>query len=213
MTAPTIKAIETHFANYRFRSRLEARWAVFFSALGLQWEYEPEGFVLADGTPYLPDFRVTSPQGMVTWYEVKPKGGAEGSKMEAFKESHRSDSSPIGCDPDPRNEDYRPLSFVTLEGDPWDVWETMRPCPRCGTFLDAGEIREWDGSLYAGCWPCDVDTPGGGYWPLEPGIVTPVHPHKGLVIVDPEDAIEYKERVEAACTRARSARFEHGERG
>lgn len=51
-----IKAIETRYKGYRFRSRLEARWAVFFDALGLDWEYEPEGYVLPDGTKYLPDF-------------------------------------------------------------------------------------------------------------------------------------------------------------
>lgn len=30
-----MKAIETRYKGYRFRSRLEARWAVFFDALGL----------------------------------------------------------------------------------------------------------------------------------------------------------------------------------
>lgn len=51
-----IKAIETVYKGYRFRSRLEARWAVFFDALGLEWEYEKEGYELPDGTRYLPDF-------------------------------------------------------------------------------------------------------------------------------------------------------------
>lgn len=54
-----MKAIETVYRGYRFRSRLEARWAVFFDALGLKWEYEPEGYVLPDGSGYLPDFRFT----------------------------------------------------------------------------------------------------------------------------------------------------------
>lgn len=30
--------------GYRFRSRLEARWAVFFNNIGLEYEYEMEGF-------------------------------------------------------------------------------------------------------------------------------------------------------------------------
>jgi len=51
-----IKAIETKYKGYRFRSRLEARWAVFFDALGIAWEYEPEGYDLGDGVWYLPDF-------------------------------------------------------------------------------------------------------------------------------------------------------------
>lgn len=51
-----IQAIETVYKGYRFRSRLEARWAVFFDAMGVKWEYEPEGYVFDDGTKYLPDF-------------------------------------------------------------------------------------------------------------------------------------------------------------
>lgn len=51
-----MKAIETEYKGYRFRSRLEARWAVFFDACNVKWEYEPEGFDLGDGLYYLPDF-------------------------------------------------------------------------------------------------------------------------------------------------------------
>lgn len=65
----SIKAIETVYQGYRFRSRLEARWAVIFDALGLNWEYEPEGFVLPDGTWYLPDFYLKDEGWFV---EVKP---------------------------------------------------------------------------------------------------------------------------------------------
>jgi len=50
-----IKAIETRYKGYRFRSRLEARWAVFFDTLGIEWRYEVEGFDV-NGRPYLPDF-------------------------------------------------------------------------------------------------------------------------------------------------------------
>ncbi len=48
--------IQTTYKGYRFRSRLEARWAVFFDALGLAWEYEAEGYRFDDGMQYLPDF-------------------------------------------------------------------------------------------------------------------------------------------------------------
>lgn len=54
-----IQAIPTRYKGYHFRSRLEARWAVFFDALGIKWEYEPQGYAL-DGVPYLPDFRITA---------------------------------------------------------------------------------------------------------------------------------------------------------
>ena len=53
-----IKPIETIYKGYRFRSRLEARWAVFFDALGVEYEYEPEGYEFDDGTRYLPDFQL-----------------------------------------------------------------------------------------------------------------------------------------------------------
>lgn len=43
-----IKAIETVYRGYRFRSRLEAKWAIFFDVLGVRWQYEPETFDLTD---------------------------------------------------------------------------------------------------------------------------------------------------------------------
>ena len=50
-----IKAIETEYNGYRFRSRLEARWAVFFDSLKIPYIYEPEGLSI-NGECYLPDF-------------------------------------------------------------------------------------------------------------------------------------------------------------
>ena len=50
-----MKAIETEYNGYRFRSRLEARWAVALDEMGVEWQYEHEGFDL-DGVYYLPDF-------------------------------------------------------------------------------------------------------------------------------------------------------------
>ena len=51
-----IKPIETIYNGYRFRSRLEARWAVFFDAAGIEYQYEIEGYKLSNGKWYLPDF-------------------------------------------------------------------------------------------------------------------------------------------------------------
>lgn len=69
-----VAAIETAYKGYRFRSRLEARWAVFFDALGLRWEYEKEGFGLPSGR-YLPDFWLPTPWGEYPaaglWVEIK----------------------------------------------------------------------------------------------------------------------------------------------
>lgn len=63
-----IKPIQTFYKGYHFRSRLEARWSVFFDALELKWEYEKEGFEL-QAAPYLPDFWIST---VNMWAEVKP---------------------------------------------------------------------------------------------------------------------------------------------
>lgn len=54
----TLSPIETYYKGYRFRSRLEARWAVYLDAINAKWEYEPEGFDLGNGLYYLPDFLI-----------------------------------------------------------------------------------------------------------------------------------------------------------
>lgn len=76
----SINAIETHYKGYRFRSRTEARWAVYFDVSNIPWEYEFEGFKLQNGEWYLPDFRLKlahaiikpgRPQNRYVWAEVK----------------------------------------------------------------------------------------------------------------------------------------------
>lgn len=74
-----IKAIDTIYNDHRFRSRLEARWAVFFDEMKLSYLYEPEGFQLGS-IRYLPDFFL--PNGIRfadeemhrqnVWVEIKP---------------------------------------------------------------------------------------------------------------------------------------------
>lgn len=63
-----MKPIDTIYNGYKFRSRLEARWAVFFDNINLSYIYEREGFDL-DGTWYLPDFWIENWQ---CWIEIKP---------------------------------------------------------------------------------------------------------------------------------------------
>jgi hypothetical protein len=104
---PALAAVETRHAGCRFRSRLEARWAVFFDALGIRWEYEPQGFdldaivyayrptgaaapgvgavLLAAGHlgAYLPDFWLPRQR---LWFEVKGKmlSASESLRLHAF---------------------------------------------------------------------------------------------------------------------------------
>lgn len=68
------KPIETEAFGRLFRSRLEARCAVFLEAMGLRWEYEPEGFELPSGR-YLPDFKVYDSKLLSGFYWLECKGG------------------------------------------------------------------------------------------------------------------------------------------
>lgn len=88
----TIQAIETSYKGYRFRSRLEARWAVFFDNAGLEFVYEPEGFLLPSlDTVYLPDFWLPSidPEhrpGSGYWIEIKPTFPPDAIAIEKMRE-------------------------------------------------------------------------------------------------------------------------------
>ncbi len=71
MDPPKIPAIETEYRGVRFRSRLEARWAHYFTTLGLPYLYEHEGYELPSGR-YLPDFWIASLGRTGTFLEIKP---------------------------------------------------------------------------------------------------------------------------------------------
>lgn len=63
----TMACVETEYRGYKFRSRLEAKWAAFFDLLGWAWEYEPIEF---DG--WFPDFAIFGDTGNIVYVEVKP---------------------------------------------------------------------------------------------------------------------------------------------
>jgi hypothetical protein len=69
-----VHAIETRYAGCRFRSRLEARWAVAFDHMEIRWEFEPQGYDLPSGR-YLPDFRINTGRDDVPVFYVEVKGG------------------------------------------------------------------------------------------------------------------------------------------
>ena len=203
----TIKAIETQYKGYRFRSRLEARWAVFFDALGLAWEYEPEGFELGGGVRYLPDFRVTHPSGHATWYEVKPREWGDDGKFQKFKARLQ--------DTDSDSE-----SAVLLRGDPIDVLggggldilpSGFSACPRCGR-IDKHLVFDTGQGVSLMCYPCDWDTPIGGGHPDEPGLLCTVRPHKGWVDYSYQANLRARVIVLKAARQARAARFEFADR-
>lgn len=69
-----VRPIEAQYRGIRFRTRLEARWAIFFDNLGTAWEYDPEGFVLPSGQ-YWPDFRLSCSLRYGPWVKVAPPYG------------------------------------------------------------------------------------------------------------------------------------------
>jgi hypothetical protein len=64
---PAIAPIETSYKGYRFRSRLEARWAVLLDHLKISWLYEHQGYKTEHGL-YLPDFWLPE---LNTFLEIK----------------------------------------------------------------------------------------------------------------------------------------------
>jgi len=213
-----LKPIETKYRGYRFRSRLEARWAVFFDLLGLQWEYEPEGFKLPSGTVYLPDFKVYTPQGKEIWYEVKPGSVKDYSKFTEFKGAlDRFDD----------DEEFLTARAALLSGDPMDMVKMKREryahydtniCPRCGLIAGSTHFGEETDALdslgFYGCQPCDHETPSGKGNSKERGVLgIEVEPYKGQLSVDDLNAERFAGLVLKAAQAARSARFEHGECG
>jgi hypothetical protein len=65
-----IAAIPTEYMGTVFKSRLEARWAVFFDFMNIKWEYEPQCFEkeYERVIKYLPDFYLPE---FDCWAEVK----------------------------------------------------------------------------------------------------------------------------------------------
>lgn len=75
MTSHVDCAIPTRYLGIQFRSRLEARWAAFFSLVGWRWRYEP-----IDLAGYIPDFIVNHPS---TDWLMRP--GIPGSSLECSR--------------------------------------------------------------------------------------------------------------------------------
>jgi len=131
-----MKPIETRYKGYRFRSRLEARWAVFFDALGIKWEYEPEGFEFDDGTRYLPDFKITSAVDGVPYIQFVEIKGSLPTKEERSRAELLSKSS--GC------------CVEIFTGDPLNV-AIHSHSPKAQPTPDVSD-RDPSAVLYFLCW-------------------------------------------------------------
>lgn len=119
----TVTAIETTYGECLFRSRLEAKWAVFFDAMGIEWVYEPQGYNVRAGPRrlgprrrYLADFFLPV---VGLWVEVK--GVMDNYSMESLVGATYNDSG----------------LPATPSGHPW-------PSPDGDRILVLGEIPRWD---------------------------------------------------------------------
>ncbi len=197
MTISRLKALPTTYRRVKFRSRLEARWAVFFDALDLHWEYEPQGFTLdnrKDKHPdscYCPDFLVRTPQNEDMWIEIKPYNVKQNDKFDKFKKL-------IDCE-----------RVYLLSGQPSDVIDSRLVCPRCCGF----EVDGW-GNTYAKeyrfqCFPCDYETPCGSGNPFEYKNIAgiPIEPYKGDLLIKGEYYKVFSSKLVEAAEEARAYRF------
>lgn len=232
----SIKAIQTRYAGCHFRSRLEARWAVFFDTLGIQWEYEPQGFELEwrlsagwgceDSEPikYLPDFWLPE---LGLWVEVK--GSWTETECDRFLNAAAclSSGGAGGCrdagdicadvvllpnlpDKSPGRSDFlwRPIVLHMHKGDLIaSAWNPL------------GETDVHDGRVIASDWGGDAYSAHG--WDL--GRVTKVlmegyshwfNPPGSSWASDGMGAWRQNPQIVIdAYIAARSARFEHGQSG
>jgi hypothetical protein len=74
-----IAAKETYYAGNKFRSRLEAKWAMAFNGMFMPYAYEPKPYSLGNGLGYLPDFLFTD---IDIYAEIKPNENLSGEEME-----------------------------------------------------------------------------------------------------------------------------------
>lgn len=194
MTQYKQKSLDTHYDGHKFRSRTEARWAVFFNTLDITYHYEPEGFKFDDGECYLPDFylptvaaRSTDEEGL--WVEVKGQA-APMHELDALDTAGKlteltGDSVAVVCGPVANGNTHQPAECGHFETGPYDdgvyVDNHMRWL-KCHAD-DCGEIKyEFDESNYFDCERCGSRCSN-------------AHP-----------------AVTRAVERARKARFEHGDR-
>jgi hypothetical protein len=214
----SIKPIETIYNGYRFRSRLEARWAVFFDALGVEYEYEPEGFELSDGTRYLPDFFLPGINGGV-YVEVKGKMDDDGyRKVTLFWEQSKTPLYILGGIPTQAELDeddiygyvdrYKRCFEYGQDGGYYDWPFLFCVCPACGKIGIAFDGRGW---RVCGSHHRNINLISNTYEDEKGNVHKLVHPEVKGWRSDDKGYSWNQDRLKEAYAKARQARFEHGE--
>lgn len=211
-----VKPIETEYNGYRFRSRLEARWAVFFDAMHIEYDYEPEGFVGFDDVKYLPDFYLPAEN---LYVEVKGSDEQLESDWDKLTCAIDYNSTPVsngllilGKIPSPEFDDTETPVFSYL----W--WHEGVVCDyaafSCDPATDTGkvlrgmnaihedllkrlEVRDTRYRLDSSAVGCEM-----------PGNVTTCE----RLVCDTSIPTSHQYHVMDALEKARQARFEHGEK-
>lgn len=184
----TMKAIETRYNGYRFRSRLEARWAVFFDEVGIRYEYEKEGFDLGRLGWYLPDFWLPD---LELWVEIKP------DLEDAISDGHTKCLSLT---------QLTKQTSIVIYGNPWPDEYMIIDCKPMD--LEAAEIDHgFSEAAWAECLWCD------GWWLREhKNGAYRVGPHKCKGEFDRWMPMgEESSLLMSGYRAARSARFEQRE--
>jgi hypothetical protein len=199
-----ISPIETKYRGYRFRSRLEARWAVFFDTLGVEWMYEPEGFDLGKSGWYLPDFYVPH---LDLYLEVKPYRHPDGNaeeKMDAFRWSVGPIALVFGLPMEAYKQaiifchDTTDSSGGSYQNDGFFWW-----CRVCHSLYF--NVTDDDSRLMRGGRTLHPTWHMGGGWRVD--ICNTIHRQAEWT----SGMVEARPIMERAIRAARSARFEHGE--
>lgn len=224
-----MKPIETEYNGYRFRSRLEARWAVFFDALSIKYLYEPEGFRLRDGTYYLPDFYLPE---LKTWIEIKGvMRGQDFRKIKMFASELEDDERLIVLKDIPKDgEDAFNMGYsgegafeLYRNDNYWDRPYLPCVCPACGKVGFEFDGRGWricshleeTRKVMSSSWDKDelekalleskiYYTKDGLDHPME-------YPEWSGWRMDDKGYTYKHSLIESAYVKARQARFEHGE--
>ena len=163
-------SVPTLYKGIQFRSRLEARWAIFFDELGIEWDYEPETFETKYGY-YMPDFFLPS---INRWFIVKGAKISDDESQKVLELSRLTAASAIiaeGSIPDwfdfhKENHQCNYLSMlVNTDGQEGGDWGWMPCfCPECGKF-----DFQFEGRYERNC-EC-VNSDGGYYEPPNPKIL------------------------------------------
>lgn len=135
----TLKAIQTFYCGYYFRSRLEARWATFFDYLLIPWEYEKEGYDLGDGLWYLPDFWLPQQN---CWIEIKGDSPTAEEELKCRLLAQQSGKEVLLFAGPIRIQEDTPENYYFAQVDGGMDWNYLWcECPECGKIGIEFEAR------------------------------------------------------------------------